>query len=292
MDSATGATYYVNPEGQRLRKIGALGTTFFAPDHDGPMLAEYIDGGWVDYIWVNGRLIGRAAGGQVYAVHADQLGRPESATNASRSIVWSANNFAFDRQVVTEGFKFNLGFPGQYYDVETNTWNNGYRDYRADLGRYVESDPVGLDGGLNTYTYVRGNPISLYDTWGLTQADIDCMLALAKKAETDLKFPKTDPVVRDMATHEDSSGGQTIDVGEYNAFNGKMYLSSVYLQQPSGDQLVDLYDTIVHEALHKTRGPFSGLGAAHRAVYKEANRRSSVQASNIKSGAANCDCGK
>lgn len=167
MDSATGATYYVNPEGQRLRKIGALGTTFFAPDHDGPMLAEYIDGGWVDYIWINGRLIGRAAGGQVYAVHADQLGRPESATNASRSIVWSANNFAFDRQVVTEGFKFNLGFPGQYYDVETNTWNNGYRDYRADLGRYVESDPVGLTGGRNTYAYVAGDPISKRDPLGL-----------------------------------------------------------------------------------------------------------------------------
>lgn len=127
---------------------------------------------------------------------------------------------------------------------------------------------------------------------GLTQADINCMLALAKKTETDLKFPKKDPVVEDMATHTNSAGQQVMDVGEYNSINGRMYLSSYYLQPLSGDQLVDLYDTIVHEALHKTRGPLSGLGAAHQAVYQEANRRSEAQADSIKSGAATCDCSK
>ncbi|URL56877.1 DUF4157 domain-containing protein [Luteibacter flocculans] len=167
MDAAAGASYYVNPEGQRLRKATNLGTTFFAPDRGGPLLAEYADGGWVDYLWVNGRLIGRRAGGQIYAIHADQTGRPESATNASRSVVWSANNFAFDRQVVTEGFKLNLGFPGQYFDDETRTWNNGFRDYRADLGRYMESDPIGLMGGLNTYAYVGSAPLNLVDPLGL-----------------------------------------------------------------------------------------------------------------------------
>ncbi|MEX1829120.1 RHS repeat domain-containing protein [Luteibacter sp. CQ10] len=167
MDSATGTTYYVNPEGQRLRKVGTLGTTFFAPDRGGPLLAEYANGGWVDYVWINERLIGRVAGGQVYAIHADQVGRPEVATNASRSIVWSAENLAFDRQVVTEGFKLNLGFPGQYFDDETKTWNNGFRDYRADLGRYVESDPIGLVAGTNTYGYVGNNPLTYYDAFGL-----------------------------------------------------------------------------------------------------------------------------
>ncbi|UPG84339.1 hypothetical protein L2Y94_13415 [Luteibacter aegosomatis] len=292
MDSATNTTYYVNPEGQRLRKVGALDTIFFAPDRGGPLLAEYANGGWVDYVWIHGRLIGRVSGGQVYAIHADQVGRPEVATNASRSIVWSAENFAFDRQVVTEGFKLNLGFPGQYFDDETKTWNNGFRDYRADLGRYVESDPVGLMAGANTYTYVGGNPMSLFDIWGLTQEDIDCMLALAKRTETDLKFPKKDPVVQNMATHIDSLGNEIVDVGEYNAINGKMYLSSRYLKTLSGDMLVELYDTIVHEALHKTRGPFSGLGEAHRDVYQEANKRSNALAGQIKSGGIHCGCAK
>ena len=169
MDSSPGTSYYVNPEGQRLRKVGTTGTTFFAPDRGGPMMAEDANGIWVDYVWLNGRLIGRVAGGQLFAIHTDQVGRPESATNASRSIVWSANNFAFDRQVVTEGFKLNLGFPGQYFDDETKTWNNGFRDYRADLGRYVESDPAGLMAGINTYAYVKSDPLSFVDYLGLAK---------------------------------------------------------------------------------------------------------------------------
>ncbi len=74
-----------------------------------------------------------------------------------------------------EGFKLNLGFPGQYYDDETKTWNNGFRDYRADLGRYVESDPIGLMGGSNTYVYVKADPLLHADPSGLCN-DCDSMV--------------------------------------------------------------------------------------------------------------------
>ncbi|WP_232309521.1 RHS repeat domain-containing protein [Luteibacter yeojuensis] len=84
-----------------------------------------------------------------------RLGRPESVTNSSKSIVWSATNFAFDRKIVTEGIKLNLGFPGQYFDDESGTWSNVFRDYKADLGRYIESDPSGLAGG-RIPTFTRG----------------------------------------------------------------------------------------------------------------------------------------
>lgn len=184
MSAAGGATYYINAEGQRLRKTVGGASTYFAPDAAGPLLAESQGSGWTDYIWLNGRLIGRINSGQLLAVHDDQVGRPEAMTDANKAIVWRARNFAFDRIVtVTNSVPLNLGFPGQYYDAESGLWNNGFRDYSPNLGRYVQSDPVGLVGGINTYAYVGGNPLSYVDPLGLWALTPDQQAAVAAAAK-------------------------------------------------------------------------------------------------------------
>ncbi|MGX5726794.1 RHS repeat-associated core domain-containing protein [Metapseudomonas otitidis] len=102
-------------------------------------------------------------------LHSDHLNTPRLATNQGGNLVWSWPSDAFGvGQPNNHGSNIDviLRFPGQVADAHSGLYYNYFRDYDAETGRYVESDPIGLDGGLNTYGYVEGNPLSYIDPTG------------------------------------------------------------------------------------------------------------------------------
>ena len=106
-------------------------------------------------------------GTNAYYYHNDHLATPQKMTDSSGVVVWSADYKPFGEATITvSAITNNLRFPGQYYDAETGTLYNYFRDYNPFTARYIQADPIGLKGGLNPYRYVQ-NPINFVDPLGL-----------------------------------------------------------------------------------------------------------------------------
>lgn len=114
---------------------------------------------------------------RVYYIHTDHLNTPRAITNQNRELVWTwANDDPFGANPANEdprrtgtSFTCNLRFPGQYFDRETGLHYNYFRDYIPGVARYIQSDPIGLRGGVHTYAYVGNDPISKFDAFGLDE---------------------------------------------------------------------------------------------------------------------------
>ncbi|MFG4720590.1 RHS repeat domain-containing protein, partial [Pseudomonas aeruginosa] len=184
LDGQQVAEYRYNALGQRIVKLTpeSITTYLYGPDgqllgeaeHDGSgrkLRAQY-------YLWLDSLPLatidadydaqGKVGNPTLLYLHGDHLDTPRLATDASGQIAWQWQSDAFGRgEALSQGStQVNLRFPGQYYDAESGLHYNYFRDYDPETGRYVESDPIGLAGGLNTYVYVEGNPLAYVDEWG------------------------------------------------------------------------------------------------------------------------------
>ncbi len=134
-----------------------------------------------ELVWLGDRLIASfditaSDPGYVFTGH---IGYPVMVMDFSANTLWSAVHEPYGEAVLTGGGVADdplLRYPGQWKDdpafvvtdpPQRNLFANGYRWYNPDWGRYTQSDPVGLLGSSNLYSYVKNAPLTLIDPQGL-----------------------------------------------------------------------------------------------------------------------------
>lgn len=168
---STIAMYGYNAGGQRVLKTVGAAQTRFAYGPSG-LLGEYGSSAR-DYVWLDTVPLGVVDGSGVSFIHADGLNTPRSVTDGTGSTLWSwafkSNPFGEVSPTSSNGYVLNLRFPGQYADAESGLIYNLHRYYDPATGRYLQSDPTGLNGGSSTYAYVSSGPLGAFDSQGLQE---------------------------------------------------------------------------------------------------------------------------
>ncbi len=167
------AEYTYNGFGERIKKVSYQGNqkqvTYYFYNGEGKLTAEADETGTItsQYVYLNHQPIAKLEHKKIYAIHTDRLGTSHKVTDKQGEIIWAAEYSPFGKaKITTAHITLNLRFPGQYYDQESDTHYNYLRDYDPETGRYLTSDPIGLEGGINLYAYVNNNPLALMDLRG------------------------------------------------------------------------------------------------------------------------------
>ena len=161
--------YEYNGLGERISKQmnGADKTQYVY--NNKKLIGEYTANGYVDYIYIGDLLVAINKDNSIFYVHNDHLNTPRKVTNTHNVVVfdWPAVDPFGANQPTINTIGFNIRYPGQYYDTETAYHYNYHRYYNPKTGKYLQADPIGLDGGYNLYNYVDNNSLIGVDPEGL-----------------------------------------------------------------------------------------------------------------------------
>ncbi|MCD9033203.1 RHS repeat protein [Luteimonas sp. Y-2-2-4F] len=184
--------YVYNGKGERVRSHLSSDDIATLYDEAGRWLGDYAPDGtprqqaiWLDDLPVG--LLAQGATNRLHYVQPDHLGTPRAVIDPVRNVAvwtWDLASEAFGNSPPHQdpdddgaAFVLDLRFPGQRYDAASGLNYNYLRDgYDAGSGRYTQSDPTGLSGGVNTYAYVESNPLLFTDSLGLRK-DQGCVAA-------------------------------------------------------------------------------------------------------------------
>nr|WP_254894376.1 RHS repeat-associated core domain-containing protein [Xanthomonas citri] len=174
--------YRYNGRGEQVRRYLGTNNTYTLYDEAGHWLGDYDTNGAPKQqaIWLDDLPVGLLANGaQLHYIEPDHLGSPRVVVDATRDVAvwnWSLKGEAFGNTAPNQdpdgdgtAMVFDMRFPGQRFDAASGFNQNYFRDYDAAIGRYGQSDPLGLPAGLATYGYVGSNPFNAMDLYGLLE---------------------------------------------------------------------------------------------------------------------------
>jgi RHS repeat-associated protein len=142
-----------------------------------------------------------AGGTRLNWVHGNHLGVPQATTDATGAIQPNGGDYQLP------------GFPGQSRTF-ADLYYNRHRDYDPSAGRYIQADPIGLDGGDNPYLYAEGNPVTGIDPWGLQAAAPTAGRAPAPSAGEVARFAADWWLKRQARPGRNTPWGRAWGVGE------------------------------------------------------------------------------
>ncbi|WP_411861349.1 RHS repeat-associated core domain-containing protein [Xanthomonas arboricola] len=171
--------YRYNGRGEQVRRFLGATNTYTLYDESGHWLGDYDTNGVArqQAIWLDDLPLGLLTDTKkLHYIEPDHLGSPRVVIDPARDVAvwnWSLKGEAFGNTAPNQdpdgdgaAFVFDMRFPGQRYDAASGLNQNYFRDYDAATGRYAQSDPIGLAGGMNSYAYVGSSPVQMTDPSG------------------------------------------------------------------------------------------------------------------------------
>ena len=114
-----------------------------------------------------GGLLARVKGDSVQRYTYDGNGNVSELVNADGSIAAHYEYDPFGISLTATASDNPFRFSTKYLDAETGLYYYGYRYYSTTLGRWINRDPSGENGGINLYAFVTNSPITYADLVGL-----------------------------------------------------------------------------------------------------------------------------
>jgi RHS repeat-associated protein len=167
-----------------IKSSGTGGTSLYVYDEAGHLVGEYDSSGNLveETVWLGNTPVAtlkpNGSAIAIYYVHTDHLNTPRQITRPADNAqlwTWFSDPFGTDaanaNPAGTGTFSYNLRLPGQIFRGTAGLHQNTLRDYDPATGRYAESDPLGVRGGLNPYVYTGSSPLLRLDPFGLSWDD-------------------------------------------------------------------------------------------------------------------------